>query len=137
MSSLRDALRRQLVRLRPSAVSLGLAASLIVLFALLWASISYVSPNASGRELSLDAFQNAIDEGRVRRAVILDEDARVVGTLARKGRAPTRFWVAYPRNGTTVSQLIATLAESGTHVEVDPQSAKGIVRLLSTALLPL
>lgn len=137
MSSLRDGVRRQLVRLRTSAISLGLAAALVVLFALLWASISYLAPNATGRELSLDAFQQAIGDGQVRRAIILDEDARVVGTLARKGRAPAPFWVAYPRNGTTVSQLIATLAESGTHVEVDPQSAKGIVRLMSTALLPM
>jgi cell division protease FtsH len=122
---------------RPSAVSIGLAASLLLLFALLWVSISYVTPNAVGRELSLDAFQKATRDGRVRSAVILDEDARVVGTLDRTGGGATRFWVAYPKNGTTLSFLITSMSESGARVEVDPQSAKGVVRLMTTALLPL
>jgi cell division protease FtsH len=130
VSSLRGALRRRLVRVRPSAVSIGLAASLLLLFALLWISISYLSPNAVGRELSLDAFQRAT---HVRTAVVLDEDARVVGTLD----DGTRFWVAYPRNGTTLSILIASMAQSGARVEVDPQTTKGVVRLMTTALLPL
>jgi cell division protease FtsH len=109
-----------------------------MLFALFWASISYLAPNEIGRELSLNGFQEAVDDGRVRRAVILDEDARIVGTLDR-GRAATRFWVAYPKSGTTLSQLIATMADSRppARIEVDAQSAKGMVRLMSTALLPL
>ena len=133
MKSFLDALRRRRVTVKPSAASLGLAASLIVLFALLAISISYLSPNAAGRELSLDAFQKALDGHRVSRAVILDEDARVIGRLNGGGR----FWVAYPKNGTTLANLISRMADAGTHVEVDPQSAKAVVRLMSTALLPL
>ena len=137
---LRDRLRRRTLRFRPSAASLALFASLLTLFGLLWVSISYLTPDTRGRELSLNAFQEIVDEGRVRQAVILDEDARIVGTLVddRGARSSSgRFWVAYPKAGSTLSQLIGDLAESGTRVEVDPQSSKGIVRLLSSALLPL
>jgi cell division protease FtsH len=116
--------------LTPSA---GLAASLVVLFALLGIFVAYLSPKAAGRELSLDAFQRDVAGGSVARAVVLDEDARVLGTL----RDGSRFWVAYPKSGTTLANLIATMAASGAHVEVDAQSAKGVVRLMTTALLPL
>jgi len=133
VNALRGALRRRLVSVRPFATSIALAASLLLLFVLLWASISYLTPNAVGRELSLNAFEKAVHDGRVRNAVILDEDARVTGTLDRA----TSFWVAYPKNGTTLSALIASMSESGTRVEVDPQTAKGVVRLMTTALLPL
>jgi cell division protease FtsH len=48
-----------------------------------------------------------------------------------------RFWVTYPKNDVTTSELIGDLTASGARVTVDPQPAKATVRVLLTVLLPL
>ncbi len=153
--------RARLARRRPRSrrSTLALLASLVLLFgAVVW-SFAYLSPAASGRELSLDQLAGLIDQRRVERARFLDEDATIEGTFGvqtapqapaspapgpsarRSSEAPPagsgRFWVAYPKNDVTTSELIGDLTASGARVTVAPQPAKAAVRVLLTVLLPL
>ena len=78
---------------------------------------------------------------KVRDARLLDEDARITGTLvaldAAKPPAPKRFWAAYPKSDSSTSDLIGRLGAGGAKVVVDSQSTKALVRFVAQFLLPL
>jgi cell division protease FtsH len=117
-------------RLRGSA---ALLATLVALLAAFAACLAYLGTTPSGVERSIDEVQGAIAGGDVERAVLLDEDARLVGTTA----DGERFWVAYPRSDPAAAQLLGDLVASGARVQVDAQQSKSVVRVVVTVLLPL
>src|SRR3954453_7630380 len=65
---------------------LGLAASLIVLLALFFASLAYVSADRPGDQLTLDRLDALLRGGRVTALELRDQDAIAVGTLRPGGR---------------------------------------------------
>jgi cell division protease FtsH len=134
----KDRRRRWRLRRRVPRATLALLASLAGLFVVLWLCIAYLQPDSSGRNLSLDTFQGVLEHRGIFYAVVQDEDARIRGRIRTPdGDKGELYWVAYPRNDSTLAQLITKLTQSSARVEVDPQSGKAIVRLLTTTLLPL
>lgn len=121
--------------------------ALIVLGLLYGGALYWLSPPSPGRPLPLSQLTAAACPGaspcdstglRVVSARLLDQDARVVGTVApRGGGAPTPFWTAYPRSDAATATLLTQLVNSGARVSVDAQSAKAIVRFVTQYLLPL
>ena len=136
--------RRRVGKGRPAKRGglLALLASLAVLvLAVVWC-FSFLSPADSGRQLSIDRLHRNIEAGRVRSAVVLDEDARVVGEAAAvtaegEPERLVRFWTAVPRGDASLSRLIQTFNEANIPIRVDSQGAKGTVRTVLTGLLPL
>jgi cell division protease FtsH len=131
----RAARRRQLARGRrvaPSRSTRWLVLSLVVLLGAVAWSFAYLQPASPGQERSLDELDELVAGNQVATATLLDEDARISGRL----RSGERFWTAYPRNGPTAA-FVQDLTRSGAEVRVDPQTAKGAVRVVLTVLLPL
>ncbi len=110
-----------------------LLVGLVALVAVLAASHAYLAPRTVGTELALDELLDRGASGSIATAVLLDQDARVAGTL--RGGEP--YWAAYPRSDAATGALVRDLAAGGASVVVDPQVAKATVRTLATVLLPL
>src|SRR3954466_9028907 len=72
--------------------TLALAASLLVLLALFFSSLAYVSPERPGADFTLDQVQRSLAAHQVSALELRDQDAIAVGTL----RTGERFSVAYP-----------------------------------------
>ncbi|MEX2619661.1 MAG: ATP-dependent zinc metalloprotease FtsH [Egibacteraceae bacterium] len=104
--------------------------ALLVLYA---GALVWLRPPSPGVELSLDAVQAQALAGEVAQAELLDQDARIVGTLA----GDEAFWVAYPSSDAATSELLANLVAGGAQVSVDAQTAKATVRFVAQFLLPL
>ncbi|MGH2752856.1 MAG: ATP-dependent zinc metalloprotease FtsH [Actinomycetota bacterium] len=85
-----------------------------------------------------------------------DEDARDSEAAAPDGEAPEpeeaestspggisaprgagHYWVAYPQSDAMTSIMMTMAAEANADVDVDPQTTKGSVKLVTTFLLPL
>ncbi|HEX2028460.1 MAG TPA: ATP-dependent zinc metalloprotease FtsH [Nitriliruptorales bacterium] len=131
----RRARRRRLARGRraaPAPATLWLVAGVVVLAAAVVWSFVYLRPAAPGSERRLDQLTALVAEGQVATATLLDQDARIVGTLS-DGRP---FWTAYPRNDAT-AWIVQDLTAAGAQVRVDPQTGKAVVRTVLTVLLPL
>ncbi len=134
-----------------------LVKALVVLVVLYGATLWWLSPSSPGQALSLsqlsrDAVCSPAPAGapatapagscagaeRIVSARFLDQDARIVGTLAPKGGGPARrFWSAYPRSDAATAQLLSEVVASGAQVSVDSQSLRGVVRFVAQFLLPL
>ena len=116
-----------------------LAGALLVLLLLYAGALAYLRPTSAGRPVSLDTVVQAGVDRRVERVRLLDEDARVTGTIVlEEGQPAVRFWAAYPRSDAATNDLLKTLLSSGAEVTVDSQStARPLVRFVAQFLLPL
>ncbi|MDQ6782553.1 MAG: ATP-dependent zinc metalloprotease FtsH [Actinomycetota bacterium] len=138
-----------------------LVKALVVLLAAYAGALFWLSPSSPGEALSLSQLSReavcaaqpsgaAAPPGavagscagvadRILSARLLDQDSRIVGTVAPKagGGAPRQFWTAYPRSDAATAQLLSQLVGSGARVSVDPQSVQGVVRFVAQYLLPL
>lgn len=133
-----------------------LVKALVVLALLYGGALYWLSPPSPGQALTLsqltaaaacsvasasppaNSVQCASTPLKVASARLLDQDARVVGTVApRAGGGPTPFWTAYPRSDAATATLLTQLVNSGARVSVDAQSSKAIVRFVTQYLLPL
>jgi len=112
---------------------LALAASLLVLVVLFAWSLSYLSPDRPGEQLSLNDFQRVAEDNGVRTLTLRDHDAVAVGRLARG----TQFSVVYPQSDAVTADLMRIAREAGAQVSVDDQATKQGVRTATTFLLPL
>ena len=102
------------------------------------AALAYVQPASSGTEITLDTLDSRIDQGDVREARFLDQDARITGRIVLEpDEPPVRYWVSYPRSDASTNDLLKRLLGSDASVSVDPQATKGLVRFLAQFLLPL
>ncbi|MDQ2728877.1 MAG: ATP-dependent zinc metalloprotease FtsH [Actinomycetota bacterium] len=130
--------------------------ALIVLALIYGAALYSLSPPAPGRPLGISQLTAtaacsavplppapatgtcATTPDKVVSARLLDQDARVVGTIAPKaGGPPTGFWTAYPRSDAATATLLTQLVNSGAKVSVDAQSTEAVVRFVAQYLLPL
>ncbi|MGQ0521923.1 MAG: AAA family ATPase, partial [Actinomycetota bacterium] len=96
-------------------------------------------PEAPAPDADLAAYCEGVTS-KVRDARLLDEDARITGTLVPlqgDTPAPKRFWTAYPKSDSATSDLIGRLGAGGAKVVVDSQSSKALVRFVAQFLLPL
>lgn len=110
-----------------------LVLSLAGLFALYAGALSALRPPAPGRQVTLDALVDGAIHGKVATVRLLDEDARITGTLT----SGEKFWTAYPRSDAATNDLLQTFFTAKTKVAVDPQTPKAIVRFVAQFLLPL
>jgi cell division protease FtsH len=139
-----------LIASRPMRWLLGSLAVLVLLFLVLL-RYSYSSPSP-GEALTLDATYREAEAGRVATAVLLDEDAVVVGKrclAVGSGSAPraqgssrcpggvSDFHTSYPRSDVATSELIERLRSSGASVEVDKQNPIAVSKLVTSFVLPL
>jgi cell division protease FtsH len=136
--------RRRQAASRASSASrrttLVLTGGLVVLTAVLLAGLAYLSPDTSGRSLTLDQVGALADQRRIVSAELRDEDAQVVGRYVVGTAEPAGdgvFTASYPKSDTATGALLNRLAASGARVSVDPQTGKVTTRLLLTVLLPL
>ncbi len=134
------------------------AAGMIVLLLLelgvfAWALSSVFAAAAPGTRLSLDELTALAKQGRVVTATLLDADDRLVGTFTvgnpaqavpatqpapvGDATASGRFHTDIPSSGPLTADLYRTLSAGQATVEVDKQTFKQQLRLVTTFLLPL
>jgi cell division protease FtsH len=124
-------------RRRPGTVG-ELAIALVVLLAIYGASLFVLRPAVSGRELPLDVVLRAANEHTLQTARFLDEDARIIGTIAAEpGQPPLRFHTSYPSSDAATNDLLKTFYTGGARITVDSQSTKRLIRFVAQFLLPL
>jgi len=136
--------------------TVALVATLVALGIGYTAALGYLRPDSPGRQISLntlvadavrpkdpageparDAAGKAL-AARITSVHLLDQDARITGTeVAAPGKAPERFWAAYPRSDAATNDLLRVFYGNDVSVTVDAQSAKSVVRFLAQFLLPL
>jgi len=114
-----------------------LSASLLGLLLIYALALYAIRPTSPGHQIRLDTLVKAATAGEVTEARLLDEDARITGTIERLGHDPERFWAAYPRSDAATNDLLKQLIASNAKITVDPQSSKALVRFLAQFLLPL
>ncbi|HUP70231.1 MAG TPA: ATP-dependent zinc metalloprotease FtsH [Acidimicrobiales bacterium] len=119
-------------RRRPVVVLTMSVVGLLVLYAM---AVAALRPPSPGREISLGDLQRAARLNQVATARLLDEDARITGTL--KSPPGEAYWSSYPRSDVVTSDLVDTLSKAGTDVSVDSQTTKALVRFVAQFLLPL
>jgi cell division protease FtsH len=145
----------------------GLVASLLVLLVIFAFCLSFVfGSKTPGKALSLNEVSGLADQGRIKTAVLQDNDNEVVIGYAvlddkvdpKTGRAtniapkdlslPTTSPVndhldrgkghfALPSSGQAWTSLVSQLRSSGATYSVDKQSSKQVVKTVATFLLPL
>src|SRR4051794_6789691 len=112
---------------------LGLAASLLVLLVLFFASLSYLSADHPGRTVTLDQLGTLLHNRQVSSLELRDQDAVAVGQTTRK----QTFSVDYPSSDAVTDGLVKRAERADARVSVDLQSFKESVRTITTFLLPL
>ncbi|TAL14227.1 MAG: AAA family ATPase, partial [Frankiales bacterium] len=143
LASLAGRRRRRRLSRRPTAgrrTTVSLLGGLVVLTLVLLTGLAYLSPESSGRTLSLDEVGALAEQRRIVSAELRDEDAQVIGRYLSGDRPPGgsgAFSATYPKSDSVTGALLTQLSGSGASVSVDPQSGKATVRLLLTVLLPL
>jgi cell division protease FtsH len=112
-------------------VTRALLASLVALAFLLAAALLALGSSPSGHEIPLSRLQGLIETRSVQSAKLFDEDRIVQGTATDVGA----FHSAYPSEGT--GELTRDLAEAGAVVTVETQAGKEVLRLVTSAVLPI
>jgi cell division protease FtsH len=117
----------------------GLLVSLAVLVALLIAAVMALSPDPVGREISIGELDGLAKQGRVETATLRDEDHLVQGVFTvGPGDSPGGpFHASYPANEGASNKIIERLEARKVPVAVDAQRGKALIKLLTTALLPV
>ena len=133
-----------------------LVATLVALGVGYTAALGFLRPASPGRQITLNALvadavrpkdaagetlKNAagkLASAKVVSVHLLDQDARITGTrVSSPGKAPERFWAAYPRSDAATNDLLRVFYSNDVAVTVDAQSTKSVVRFLAQFLLPL
>jgi cell division protease FtsH len=126
-----------------------LLASLVVLLAVFWAALTFLTPGAPGRQISIGGLGALAEQRRLASATFRDEDSIVTGTYVTgrtsaesglRGPAPAgagAYWAAYPSSGSVTAILVQMATKADADVDVDPQPQKKAVRMIATFLLPL
>ena len=92
-------------------------------------------PKPTGQTLRYSTFLNLVENGDVKSARILDQDAYVEGVYQRRGGAPRRFNTPYVRAaGNSRTELVNTLTASQVPFSIEQQLGKAILPYLSVLL---
>jgi cell division protease FtsH len=97
--------------------------------------VMYLSlPNSEGRERRLDELFDAIQQGRVQSATLLNYDNRLLGV-----DSEGRFWVALPAGNSNpvYAQVVGALQAAEVPTGVDQQPFKGLIVPVQVLLPPL
>ena len=157
VAAVRSWRRRRKAAGKRSKASLGLLALLLVLFATFgWALSSVFAAPHAGTRLNLDELTALSKQGRIATATFLDADDRIVGRFtsgdvdsstvtqglrasgpAVDGTAGGRFYADIPSSGPLTAELNRTLQAGQASIQVDKQTAKQQLKLVTTFLLPL
>jgi cell division protease FtsH len=149
--------RRRKAAGKRSKASLGLLALLLVLFGTFgWALSSVFDAPHAGTRVNLDELTALAKQGRVATATFLDADDRIIGRFmtgdvdtstvtqglrangpAVDGSSAGRFYADIPSSGPLTAELNRTLQAGQASVQVDKQTAKQQLKLVTTFLLPL
>ena len=145
-----------------------LSVTFVALIACFGAALYSLRPRSAGEQLSLDVVTRYAVCGRppaatpdaaradreaialqnycrgvntkVATAHLLDEDARILGSIAPRdagpGQGTQEFWASYPRSDAATNELLQDLFGSGSTVTVDSQSDKRMVRVMAQFVLP-
>ena len=108
--------------------------ALIGLVALFLATLEVSRPHVPGDVLSYDSFLEMVEEGRIKNARILDEDAYVMGEYVVNDGASIHEYNVPLLRGTQAS-LLSVLVEKEVPVTIDQQVRKRVVTL-AAYLLP-
>jgi len=118
---------------RRDKLSLFLLVASVALTFLFFAMLGSIGPDSPGRQVPLSQVTTLVRGDDVTRATLLDQDARVV-VDATNGE---QLWAAYPQSDAQTANLVRTLSQSGTAVNVDQQSGKPARQILVQFLLPI
>src|SRR5262245_1496445 len=86
-----------------NALLLSLLTLAVVLIVLFFVGLGRLAPSSPGQQLPLSTVVSLIDQGRVARAVLRDEDSRIDLTTVRG----LQIWATYPQDSYT-NELLAT-----------------------------
>ena len=111
------------------------ALAVILLLALYLAVLEYSSPHVSGQRLDLNTFVTFANQGRLRSARVLDQDAIVVGRYAAPSGVVARYNLPYFRSEVLRERLADILLRKRVPTTIDQQFAKSLV-LPATLLIP-
>src|SRR5688500_20027430 len=92
-----------------------------------------LNPSSPGRVVSLDQVLTSAREHQIKRATLLDEDARVEVET----RAGEQAWASYPKSEGQTSRVIDAMIKGGASLSVDQQSGKATKRVIVQFLLPI
>ena len=92
-------------------------------------------PDVTGERLRLDTFFRLVGEDRVQEALILDQDAFVVGRFRADDGTVRQYNTPYLREGGSRERLIEVLLGSGVATTIDQQFSKRLLQPL-TLLVP-
>jgi cell division protease FtsH len=153
---LRDRSRKRAAKGRKRGVSRALLGLLVVLLGLFfWSLSSIFNAPTGGTKFSIDELATMAANHRIATATFLDVDNRIVGTYGPGEEAPGldthvpatspinnplatgRFYADYPSSASLTSDLNRTLVNAKALVNVDPQTGKERLKLVTTFLLPL
>src|SRR5919202_2986139 len=126
---------RRLRRGRKSRLGLWSALAVILLLALYLAVLEYSSPHVSGQRLDLNTFVTFANQGRLRSARVLDQDAIVVGRYVAPSGVVARYNLPYFRSEVLRERLADILLRKRVPTTIDQQFAKSLV-LPATLLIP-
>jgi cell division protease FtsH len=116
----------------------ALVAGLFVLVVALALALHGLAPSTSGKEVGLDEVKELASEHQIKSATFLDQDDRVVlRTQTTNGASSRTLWASYPASGGEVSALVAALVNGGASVEVQQQTGKHTLSVLTQFILPL
>ncbi|MGH2727077.1 MAG: ATP-dependent metallopeptidase FtsH/Yme1/Tma family protein, partial [Actinomycetota bacterium] len=103
----------------------GPAVYLILVLIVLWAVLSYLGGARDIKQLSLDEFTDAVRDGRVKTATILDRDQKVEGEL----KDGSKYTVTYVTDyGDDIADLLQE--RDDIKIEVDRQATSPIVSII-------
>ena len=114
-------------------VALFLLVSAITIAIAFFTLLGRIEPSNPGRQINLTQVSQLTQDKQVTRAILLDEDNRIVLTTA-TGEV---VWAGFPSSGASTAPLLTRLSAAGAPVEVDQQTAKPTQRILVQFLLPI
>jgi cell division protease FtsH len=126
LASVAGALRRD-----PTSTFLLLASAAIL--ATFFALLGSLGPEAEGRRAALSTVTRLGEEKHLVSAKFLDYDHQVVV----KTKTGERLYADYPGSDAATQELLGSLAETDTRVEVDPQANKEARVIIVQFLLPI
>jgi cell division protease FtsH len=110
----------------------GLAVTAVVLVILFFVGLTVIAPHSPGKQINLTAASELITEGRVQKATLLDQDARM--ELRSAGQ---ELWANYPHSDSYTGTLLGTLQRQHVPVTVNLQAGKAALRATVQFLLPI
>jgi len=132
-SALFGPLRKSARWARRDKFSLFLLVASIALTFLFFSLLGSIGPDSPGRQVPLSQVTQMAKSDDIKRATLLDQDARVVVDTT----TGEQLWAAYPQSDAQTANLVRTLSQSNAPVDVDQQEGKPARQILVQFLLPI